>query len=184
MDPNESLLEIGRVAKPHGLRGEVTVRLTTDRTKERTASGATFRAIRPGDQFGSDADRELVVRAARPHQKVWLMSFEGVATREAAEELRGLVLFAAPLDDVEDDLVFVHELIGCRLIDQHGHDHGEILSVIDNPAADLLELADDILVPLNFLVEVDGERVVVEVPIGLLGDGESLSAGPDSSSQG
>lgn len=168
MDPNQSLLEVGRVAKPHGLRGEVTVRLLTDRTKERAAPGAVLRARGKG---GSASERELVVRSARPYQKGWLMMFEGVDTREAADELRGLVLFAAPLHHLDDDVVFVHELIGCRLIDQHGVDHGEILSVIDNPAADLLELADDVLVPLNFLVEIVGDRVIVEVPDGLLHDG-------------
>ncbi len=160
-----TLLEVGRVGKPHGLRGDLTIRLITDRTQERTASGAVLRV---GDSNEADA-RQLTVKKAQPYQKGWLVSFVGVDSREKADELRGRTLYAEPLDDLDDDVVFVHELIGRRLIDQHGTDHGEILSVIDNPASDLLELADDVLVPLHFLVEAGDEQVHVDVPVGLLG---------------
>ena len=54
-------------------------------------------------------------------------------------------------------------------IDQHGIDHGTVVSVLDNPASDLLELEDGQLVPLTFLVGlVPGQRVDVDVPAGLL----------------
>lgn len=158
-----TLLEVGRVAKPHGLRGDLTVRLTTDRIDERTAPGAVFCI---GNQPGA---AELVLASAQPYQKGWLMHFEGVNGREAADKLRGTLLYAEPLEDLDDDVVFVHELIGCRVIDQHGTDHGEVLSVVDNPASDLLELANDVLVPLTFLVEAHEDRLLVDVPVGLLG---------------
>jgi 16S rRNA processing protein RimM len=62
-------------------------------------------------------------------------------------------------------------LIGARVIDQHGTDHGAVRSVIDNPASDLLELDDGRLVPAVFVVgHVSGEEVRVEVPGGLLDD--------------
>ena len=94
------------------------------------------------------------------------MSFEGVDRREDAEALRGLGLSAAPLDDA--DAVFAHQLIGKRLVDQHGTDHGPITALEANPAADLLVLDDERLVPLTFLVEVTGDAVRVDVPAGLL----------------
>lgn len=166
------------MSKPHGLRGDLTVKLTTDRTEERTAPGAVLCV---GDK--PDA-RLLVVKKAQPYQKVWLIHFEGVDSREAADLLRGKTLFAEPLDDLDDDTVFVHELIGCRLIDQHGADHGEILSVIDNPASDLLELAEDVLVPLRFLVEISDGKVVVDVPVGLLGVNKADEAEEDSPEDG
>jgi ribosomal 30S subunit maturation factor RimM len=66
----------------------------------------------------------------------------------------------------------VHELIGCRLVDVSGVDHGEVVAVQDNPAADLLVLADGRLVPMTFVTDVvAGERVVVDPPAGLL-DGD------------
>ncbi len=149
---------MGRIGKPHGLRGEVVVDFTTDRTAERTAPGTELRA---GDQV-------LRVASARPHQKRWLIHFDGVVDRDQAERLRGQVLHAEPLDD--PDAVFVHEIIGLRLVDQHGNDHGPVVAVIDNPASDLLELDDGRLVPLAFYQDHDDVIVSVDVPPGLLDD--------------
>lgn len=150
------LLEVGRIGRPHGLNGEVSVDFLTDRVDERTAPGAELWA----------EGRRLEVAAARPHQKKWLVTFAGVADRTAAERLRGLVLEAVALDD--PDAVFVHQLIGKTLVDQHGTGHGEVVAVVENPASDLLELADGRLVPLVFLVDHDTESVRVSVPAGLL----------------
>ena len=116
-------------------------------------------------------DRKVVVAAARPHQQKWLVRFEGVEDRTAAESLRGRTLSAEPLDD--PDAVFVHQLIGKHLVDQAGTDHGLIVAVVDNPASDLIELADGRLVPLAFYVEADESSVSVSVPPGLLDDEEA-----------
>lgn len=156
MSDGPELLEVGRVTKPHGLRGEVVVYLTTDRT-ERT---------RPGEVLRTAGGRDLVVAASKPHQDRWIVAFEGLTRREDADELRGVVLYAPPLDD--PDTVFAHQVIGRRLVDQHGTDHGPVAAVEANPAADLLVLADERLVPFTFLVGVEGDVVRVDVPAGLL----------------
>jgi 16S rRNA processing protein RimM len=152
------LLEVGRVDKSHGLRGEVVVSFVTNMISERTAPGTRLWS---GRQW-------LTVIAARPHRNKWLVSFDGVADRTAADALRGVILEAEPLENESE--VFVHELMGKRLIDQHGTDHGPIASVIDNPASDLLELDDGRLVPLAFYMAHDEKTVSVDVPIGLLDD--------------
>lgn len=143
------------MGKAHGIKGEVQVRLVTDIT-ERVAPGAVL-----------ETDRgPMTVRASRPHQGIWLVHFEGIADRNTAESLRGLVLRAEALDDVEGD--FVHELIGCRVVDVAGVDHGEVVAVQDNPAADLLVLDDGRLVPMTFVRDIrPHERVVVDPPAGL-----------------
>ncbi|MGB5756055.1 MAG: hypothetical protein WBM50_04005 [Acidimicrobiales bacterium] len=162
---------MGRVDKVHGLRGEVLVGLSTNMVAARTAVGTRLWA----------EDRWLSVRSARAHKNKWLMSFDGVDGRGSAEELRGRTLLAEPLtadalatgtagEQTTEVVAFVHELIGKRLVDQHGVDHGEVVSVIDNPAADLLELADGRLVPLSFHRGDDAETITVEVPAGLLDD--------------
>lgn len=156
-----SRLEVGRIGKPHGLKGEVVVDFSTDRTDERTAVGAELWAD----------DRCLVVASARPHQQRWLIRFDRVERREEAELLRGLALSAEPVEDPE--AVFVHQLIGKRVVDQHGTDHGPVASVIDNPASDLLELSDGRLVPLAFYLAHDDEVVTVDVPPGLLDDADA-----------
>ncbi len=162
------MLELGHVSKAHGLGGDVVVSLITERTAERLAPGTILHL---GKAEGDAVP--FTVGTAKAYQDKWLVRFAEVTGRDDADRLRGSKLFATPLssdDLLDDDVVFVHELIGKRLIDQHGTDHGEVVSVIDNPASDLLELADERLVPLSFYVSNDAETIHVDVPVGLLDD--------------
>ncbi len=150
-----SLLEVGRVGRPHGTGGEVTVTLVSNRPER----------LAPGAELHTEAGT-LRVAAARPHNHRHLVAFEGIDDRSKAEALRGLVLQAAPIDDPDE--TWVHELIGARVVDQHGVDQGPVASVVANPAGDLLELAGGALVPLRFVVaSVRCERIDVDVPDGL-----------------
>lgn len=148
------LLEIGTIGKAHGLRGEVLVRLVTNRM-ERLEPGSVLHA----------GERVLVVVAARPHQDRHLVRFEGVADRTAAEDLRGSVLCAEPIDD-EGEL-WVHELVGAVVVDQHDVERGTVESVQANPASDLLVLDTGHLIPLVFVTTSDAGTVRVDVPDGL-----------------
>ncbi len=148
-------LSVGRIGKPHGLDGTLTVQLTTDRD-ERMEVGSVLYA----------GDRELVVRHARFDGRRWFVRFEGVDHRDTAEELVTRELTADPLDD--DDTIWVHELIGAEVRDSSGVSRGRVVSVIDNPASDLMELDTGPLVPLTFVVDGPTDGVVtVEVPEGL-----------------
>jgi 16S rRNA processing protein RimM len=147
-------LEVGRITKPHGLRGEVIVKLLTDRA-ERLDPDSVLSTVRG----------PLRVLASRPHQTGWIVSFDGVVDRNGAERLRDVVLRAEPLD--VDDALWVHDLVGCRVLTPDGTDHGEVVAVQDNPASDLLVLDDGKLVPLTFLVSNEPGEVVVDVPEGL-----------------
>jgi 16S rRNA processing protein RimM len=162
-DPGD-LLEVGRITKPHGIRGEVVVVLTTDRT-ERVAPGAVLQT-----KAGA-----LTVEASRPHQGHWLVAFAGVPTRNDAEALRGTVLLAERMDDPDE--LWVHELIGARVVDVHGAELGTVESVEDNPAADLLVLDGGGLIPVTFVESFapgvqGGPRsqgiLTVDIPEGLL----------------
>lgn len=155
-------LEVGRVTKPHGLRGEVVVRFTTDKIPERT---------QPGTTLHTSGGRDLVVLSARPHQDRWIVHFEGVHSRAEGDALRGQVLYAEPLDDPDE--IFIHQVIGRRLRTPDGRDHGEIVAVVANPASDLMELDDGRLVPMAFYVGHDDGSVTVDVPAGLLDDAGS-----------
>lgn len=164
MDPPEnttdvSLLEIGRIGKAHGLRGEVTALITSDRP-ERTSPGAVWQV----------AGRDVTVTAIRPFQQRWIASLDGVATREAAEALSGQVVYAEPIDD--PDALWVHELVGAELATPDGRTWGRVVAVLANPADNLLELADGTLVPVGFVTDASGlpQRVVADPPEGLLGD--------------
>jgi 16S rRNA processing protein RimM len=151
--PPADLLEVGRITKAHGLGGEVVVQLSTDRT-ERLDPGSSLYTVMGW----------LTVASSRIDGTRPIARFEGIDSRERAETLRG-TLYATPLDD--PDALWVHELIGCRVVDEAG-EHGTVVTVIDNPASDLLELDSGALVPLRFVTGGPADGVIqVSVPEGL-----------------
>jgi 16S rRNA processing protein RimM len=163
-DPG-SRLEIGRVSKPHGLRGEVVVSLTTTEASR----------IEPGSVLYA-GERTLVVRSSAPHQHRWIVEFDGVVGRADAEGLSGATLTAAPKSDSDDrdpGALWVHDLIGADVVDVDGREWGPVVSVVANPASDLLELTSGALVPLRFVVggiehSPDGRILRIDPPDGLL----------------
>ena len=151
------LREVGKTGRPHGVRGDIYVDLLTDRT-ERLAVGARLRA----------ADRWLIVSAARSAGTRWLVHFDGVPDRTAAEKLVNLPLLAEPLPEMHaDDALYVHDLIGADVVDAHGTSFGKCVSVLANPAHDILELDNGALVPVVFIVSSAAGRVVIAPPDGL-----------------
>jgi 16S rRNA processing protein RimM len=148
------LLEVGRVAKPHGVRGEVVVVLVTDRLER----------VAPGSVLATDRG-DLVVEASRPHQHRWIVQFAGVHDRTEAERLAGLSLRAEPIED--EDALWVHELIGSEVVERDGTSRGQVVSVMANPAHDLLELASGALVPVVFVVSCEDGRTLIDPPEGL-----------------
>ena len=152
------VLEVGRITKAHGLRGEVVVHLVSDRTERLDRGSVLF------------SDRgDLTVLASRPHTDRWIVQFEGCTTREDAEALRGTELRAQASDELGiDGELWVHELIGIRVVEVDGTDRGAIDSVQSNPAADLLVLDSGALVPVVFIVDGPADGVLtVDVPAGL-----------------
>jgi 16S rRNA processing protein RimM len=148
-------LEVGCIVKAHGLRGQVIVHLWTDRV-ERLDAGSEL----------STARGPLTVSAAAAHQDNFIVSFEGVTTREAAERLRGVVLTAPPIED--ESVIWIDQLFGAQVVDTAGVVHGTVVEVEANPASDLLVLDSGQLVPLTFVTGVEANRrVVVDAPEGL-----------------
>jgi 16S rRNA processing protein RimM len=149
-------LEVGRIGRAHGLQGELSVTAITNRD-ERFSPGVTLYLD----------DRPLVIVSARPHQGKWLVRFDGVTDRTAAEALRGKVLTADALDSAEGEL-WVHELIGAEVRDRGGTVVGRVASVEANPAHDLLVLESGTLVPIVFVVGRKAGVVTIDPPEGLL----------------
>ncbi|WP_419847029.1 ribosome maturation factor RimM [Candidatus Poriferisocius sp.] len=151
------LLEVGRIDRAHGIRGEVVVTLWTNRA-ERLEAGSVLCAD-PG---------EFTVAGARPFQHRWIVQFAEVRDRQAAESLRGQALKAEPI--VDPDELWVHDLIGMMVCENDGTERGRVEAVQANPASDLLVLESGALVPLTFLLEHTGDRLIVDVPAGLFDD--------------
>ena len=154
------MLEVGRIVRPHGLKGHVVVELWTNRDERMT----------PGSELHA-ADRRVVVQSASRQadsggRARWLVSLQGVATREQAESLRDAVLTAEPLE--VDGALWVHELVGSDLHDADGALVGRVDAVEANPASDLLILEDGRVVPLTFVSRDGSGRLTVDGPPGLL----------------
>ena len=155
--PPEGWLEIGHIRRPHGLRGDAFVQLVTDR-HERLGIGA---------ELWARGGLLTVARSRQANNGRWIAAFDTIVSRDAVQSFCNEPLYAAPLDDA--DALWVHELIGRFVTDQHGVDRGVCVAVLDNPASDLLELESGALVPIVFVGEV-GEVITVDVPDGLFDD--------------
>lgn len=120
---------VGRVTRPHGVRGEVAVELHTE-TPERFAAGALLRL---------EDDTTLTVSSARPHAGRLLVTFEGIGDRDAAGGLRGAYLFvdAADLPSLPEGSYWPHELEGCEVVTEEGRELGTVAEVLAGPANDV-----------------------------------------------
>jgi 16S rRNA processing protein RimM len=150
------LLEIGRIAKPHGLAGELVVDLVTNREER----------LRPGSVLFTPTGRRLTVSSSSPFQKRWIVSFDDVKDRDAAEALHSVPLLAQAIP--EPDALWVHDLVGAFVEDTNGRALGVVTALVANPASDLLELEGGALIPLVFVVENGPGRIVVDIPQGLI----------------
>ncbi|WP_347354679.1 ribosome maturation factor RimM [Intrasporangium sp.] len=167
---------VAQIGKPHGLRGEVTVRLYTDDPEHRLAVGAALRTRAPA---GSGTPGHLTVRSTRVHQGIWLVAFEEVTDRTGAEGLRGvrLVLDAAADDGaatrLDEDAWYEDDLVGLEVRDPAGDVIGRVTGLEVGAAQDRLvvELADGVTAQVPFVEaivpEVAGDHVVVAAPPGL-----------------
>ncbi|RCG30771.1 ribosome maturation factor RimM [Sphaerisporangium album] len=169
-------LVVGRIGRPHGIRGEVTVEVRTDDPGTRFAPGVSLAT----DPSGAGP---LVVETVRWHKNILLLGFEGVFGREGAEALRGTML-VIDSDDVpppeDPDEFYDHQLIGLAVVTVAGEAVGEITDVLHH-GQDLLVVrrgAGEVFVPfvktLVPEIDLDAGRVVVDAPPGLLDVNEAI----------
>ena len=161
---------VARLGKAHGLRGEVTVQVLTDSPAERFVPGASFMTE---PEFAGP----LVVNTARDHNGVLLLSFEDTDDRTGAEELRGIRLLGEVLEtDDDEDSWYERDLVGLKVVTVDGDEVGEVTALQSRPTQDLLVLrltdGREALVPFVSAivpeVDVEGGRIVVDPPAGLL----------------
>jgi 16S rRNA processing protein RimM len=162
---------VGRIGRPHGVRGEVTVEVRTDDPDLRFVPGAVLRT--------EPASRgPLTVTGRRWNRDILLLTFEGIDSREAAEEVRNteLLVALADLPELEDpDAFYDHQLVGlaARLTD--GSPLGEVAAV-RHEGTELLVVrrpdGGEVLVPFVAAivptVDLAGGFLVVDPPEGLL----------------
>ncbi|MFI2476531.1 ribosome maturation factor RimM [Nocardia xishanensis] len=169
-------LVVGRVAKSHGVRGELVVEIRTDEPDERFAAGATLRGRLPR----STEVRDFTVESAREHSGRLLVFLAGITDRTAADALRG-TLFLVDSEDLppsdDPDEFYDHELEGLTVQLTDGVVVGTVTEVLHSAAGELLSVraADDgreILIPFVTAivptVSIADGLVVIDPPEGLL----------------
>jgi len=164
-------LVVGRILRPHGVRGELVVEVRTDSPSERFAVGSVM-------ETDPAAAGPLTITGLRPHQGRLLVTFDTYADRDVADDLRGVLLCvdsSTVSEPADPDEFNDHQLVGLRAETESGELIGEVVRIDHAPASDLLVLrltdGRQGLVPfvrsIVPTVDVAGGRVVLTPPDGL-----------------
>lgn len=167
------LLAVGKILRPHGIRGALVVEPLTDWPAERFAPGSRLLLeATPGGR------REVAVTSRTPHKGRVLITLEGVSDRNEAEKLKGafLMLPARLASRLGEGEYWVHDLVGIELHDPSGRALGAVEDVICREAQDLLVVREpggrEVGIPFvsQFVKSVNLDRRVmtVELPEGLM----------------
>lgn len=173
---------VGRVRRPHGVRGELVVEVLTDEPDAILAPGSrVFQGTHDGALFvdpRTKAPRELTVTGIRPFKEGALMTFAEIADRNEAEKWNGrhLMVPVEELAEPEEGEVFAHELVGMLLVDRASQRPlGPVVEFYELPQGLLLEFRTEAgLFSLPFVdefvheVDREGKRIEVTLPDGLL----------------
>jgi 16S rRNA processing protein RimM len=165
-------VEIGRVTRPHGVRGEIRVQLhwAESDTLEHVGS---VRLSRDGKLLG-----EYRIASARPADKAALLRLEGVPDRDAAERLRGASVSVprSELPPLEPGEYYLCDLFGAAVVGPDGIVVGEVTDVRVLPTTDVLvvkrpdgTVAEQVLAdPWIAAVDVEARRIELSSLEGLL----------------
>ena len=176
------LVVVGRIGRPHGVKGAATIEVRTDEPDKRFAAGA---------RLLTDSGLDLTVASATWHSGRLLVTFEGFEDRSAVEQLRNaLVSVDRPADERPEDPeeFYDSDLEGCEVVvdggDSDGDHGGAAIGVVREvshlPGQDLLVVATpderEVLIPFvsAFVPQIDvsAKRIVITPPEGLLESGD------------
>lgn len=123
-------LAVGKLRRPHGIRGEIVMEMLTD-FPERFRAGAVV--------YVGPRRVPLTLRSVRPHRDRLLVAFEGYENRSQVEALRNL-LVAVPSDEVpppEEGEIYLHQLLGLRVVTDEGMPLGRLVEILETGANDV-----------------------------------------------
>ena len=162
---------VGRIARTHGIRGQMVVNIETDFPQDRFRIGAKLFAQQGG------LLRTFVVTAVRLHQGRPIVALEGVDDMNAAIALAGTEL-RVPVDwltPLPGGMFYRHDLIGCAVESTTGQPIGVVSNVEGTLGGSRLVVGTDrgdVLVPLADaicpVIDPASKRIVIDPPDGLL----------------
>lgn len=160
-------LVIGRIVRPHGIRGQVLVALETDDAE---------RFARVERVFLGDTALPVGVQAVRPHKGGVILTLRGITTRNQAEQLRGqwVKIPASEAITLDEDEYFVFQIVGLTAVTPDGTVIGQVDDVLFTGANDVYvvrtpqgELLLPAIADVVHHVDLAAGQMVVTVPPGL-----------------
>ena len=164
----DELLLVGRVARPHGIRGQVVVNPDTDFVNERFVVGQVL-------LIGAQASPEpREIREVRIHQGRPILALAGIESMDDAESLAGqdVWLPLASLEPLPDGVFYRHDLVGCEVLDTKDTIIGRVTAVEGTLERSHLVVDGQVMIPMveDICVTIDlaARRVIVNPPEGLI----------------
>lgn len=167
-------LVVGRLRKPHGLKGDCAVFPLTDQPAQAFAAG---QAVWLKNLAGSVVAGPLTIARSRAYHRQWLVAFQDHLHVDAVKPWGGhfLAVESSGLEPPAEGEVYLHELAGFAVVDPAGKPLGLVTAVLEPPAGLMLEVQGpqrEFLVPFRkeFVVHVDrgARRLTVDLPEGLV----------------
>jgi 16S rRNA processing protein RimM len=177
---------VGLIRKAQGIRGEVVVEPLTDKPGVIFASGSrVFAGTTSGDLArvedirGVEEIPTLTISASKPFKKGLIVRFEEISDRDSAELWRGRYLLApfSELPPLDEDQVYLHDLVGMRVVGPDGQELGTVENFYELPQGLVLDVKTrrgTVMVPYRpevvVRVDIDERRIVIDEKLGFLDD--------------
>lgn len=172
-------LVIGKLRRPHGLRGELLMEVITD-FPERIQPGVIV--------YAGDAHQPLRVQKRRLHNDGLLIAFEGVMDSEKIQELRNCLVYVR-IDDrpnLPQGDYYHHQILGLNVVDENGAPLGRVVEILETGANDVLVIAQEekngnFLLPyidsVVRSIDLIGGRITVHLLPGIVSESQQNQAG-------
>ena len=162
-------VHVGKITKPHGIRGELKVYSLSGQPE----NFHDYPHLVLVDEKGQS--QEFEVAKLRVQGKFAVTGLNGVTDRNRAEELIGCQVWVDEkyLDSLEDDEFYWHDVMGAEVVDHEGNSLGVLSSLLTTGGGELMVVRqgrEEVLIPSRpeFLVEISPEKIIVDLPPGLL----------------
>ena len=165
-------LVVGKLRRPHGLRGEILMEILTDFPGRLDADVVVY---------AGDEHQPLSIMSTRKHRQALLVTFDGYDDRESVGELRNKFVYVRADDrpPLPDGKYYFHELIGLQVVTDKGENLGELTDILETGANDVYIVkpsndGKDILLPaidpVILKIDLEQGQILVHILPGLIPD--------------
>jgi 16S rRNA processing protein RimM len=189
--PGPEYAIVGLIRKAQGIRGEVVIEPLTDKPDVVFATGSrVFAGTSDGDLAvvrdvrGEEETPTLTVSGSKPFKKGLIVQFEELQDRDSAELWRGRYLLApfSELPPLEEDQVYLHDLIGMAVVSTTGEQIGAVTTFYELPQGIMLDVKtarESVIIPYRpeiiVKTDIEARTIVINDTLGFLADDSDSS---------